>query len=318
MQRADAPKFVFLRLMNVSLKKWISVGCLLLVAACGTPARKTNVLLQQIEQIATSKNAEIGVAIARDDGSDVVMYNGDKRFPMQSVFKFHIAAALLSEIDKGKFAVDQQIIIGPEDLTPDIWSPIREAYPTGVELTIADAIEYMVSQSDNVACDVLLRLIGGPEVVEDFFIERGITDISIKINEEIMQANWDLQFQNWTTPRAANEALALFYRNENGQLSKESHNFIWEVMEKTQTGPNRLKGHLPIGTVVAHKTGFSGTNEEGITAAVHDIGVIKLPQGGHFFISVLLTNSTENIETNERIIADIAKAAWDYFSNETE
>ncbi len=296
----------------------MSIGCLLLVAACGTPARKTNVLLQRIEQIAASKNAEIGVAIARNDGSDVIMYNADKRFPMQSVFKFHIAAAMLSEIDKGKFAADQRIIIGPEELTPDIWSPIRETYPTGVELTIASAMEYMVSQSDNVACDVLLKVIGGPEVVEDFFIGQGIADISIKINEEVMQANWDLQFQNWTTPRAANKALELFYRNENGQLSQESHNFIWEVMEKTQTGANRLKGHLPTGTAVAHKTGFSGTNEEGITAAVHDIGVITLPQGGHFFISVFLTNSTENIETNERIIADIAKAAWDYFTNEAE
>lgn len=292
------------------------IGCLLLFTTCGQSVQTTNTLLREIEQIAASKKAEIGVAITWGDGSDVIMFNADKRFPMQSVFKFHIAAALLSEIDQGKFALNQRLKIGPEELTPDIWSPMRETYPTGAELTIARVIEYMVSQSDNVACDVLLRLIGGPHVVEDFFIQRGITDVSIKINEEVMQANWDLQFRNWTTPKAANKALALFYHNENNQLSKESHDFIWDVMRKTETGANRLKGQLPAGTSVAHKTGFSGTNKEEITAAVNDIGVIALPQGGHFFISVFVSNSTENTETNERIIADIAKAAWDYLAEE--
>ena len=129
-----------------------------------------------------------------------------------------------------------------------------------------------------------------------------------------MQANWDEQFRNWTTPRAANSALALFYHNDHNQLSKASHDFLWGLMEQTTTGPNRIKGLLPTGTAVAHKTGFSGTNEAGITAAVNDIGVIALPQGGHFFISVFVTNSTENTETNERIIADVAKVAWDYLA----
>lgn len=39
-------------------------------------------------------------------------------------------------------------------------------------------------------------------------------------------------------------------------------------MKETKTGANRLKGQLPQGTVVAHKTGTSGTNKTtGVTAA---------------------------------------------------
>ena len=86
-------------------------------------------------------------------------------------------------------------------------------------------------------------------------------------------------------------------------------------MRENETGKNRLKGQLPEGTVVAHKTGSSGTNKTtGITAAVNDIGIVFLPNGEHFFISVFVSNSKEDFDTNEKIIADISKAAWDYFN----
>jgi beta-lactamase class A/beta-lactamase class A VEB len=84
-------------------------------------------------------------------------------------------------------------------------------------------------------------------------------------------------------------------------------------MKETSTGQGRLKGLLPAGTVVAHKTGSSGTNEEGLTAATNDIGIVFLPNGAHFVISVFVTDSKENDETNERIIAEIGKVAYDYF-----
>ncbi|MDT3406355.1 UNVERIFIED_CONTAM: beta-lactamase class A [Pseudacidovorax intermedius] len=163
-------------------------------------------------------------------------------------------------------------------------------------------------------CELLLKMIGGPEVVEKYCKDSGVKDISIKINEETQQANWDLQFLNWTTPKAGNEILELFYANPNKLLSKKSYDFIWKVMRETETGENRLRGQLPKKTVVAHKTGSSGSNKEGITAAVNDMGIVFLPNGKHYFITVFVTKSTENAETNEKIIADISKAAWDYFN----
>ena len=84
-------------------------------------------------------------------------------------------------------------------------------------------------------------------------------------------------------------------------------------MRETETGPGRLKGQLPKNTIVAHKTGSSGVNKEGLTAAVNDIGIVFLPNGTHFFISVFVTNSKEDASTNEKIIADIANVTWNYF-----
>jgi beta-lactamase class A len=294
---------------------FFSLALLFLAFYLPSSAQTLDSLRQNIQRIVSMKSAEVGVAIMSDNGNDTLSLNGDKHLPMQSVFKFHIALALLSEVDKGKFSLNQKITITQKELLPDLYSPIREKYPQGVELTIAEILEYTVSQSDNVGCDVLLRLLGGPNVVEKYFTSKQFRDISIKINEEIMQRNWDLQFQNWTTPKTANQVLSAFYRNDKKLLSKKSYDFIWNVMKATQTGKARLKGLLPEGTVVAHKTGYSGTNKEGIMAAVNDIGIVFLPNGRHFFISVFVTNSKENFETNEKIIAEIAKASWGYFTS---
>lgn len=279
-----------------------------------TPAQSKDELQQKIQQIVASKKAVVGVSIVGNNGKDKISINGEKRFPMQSVFKFHIGLAMLSEIDKGKFSLEQKVEITTRDVSLDLYSPIKEKYPNGTTLTIAELLEYTVSASDNVGCEVLLRMLGGPKSVETYFVKNKFKDVSIKINEEVMQANWDPQFKNWTTPKAASKVLESFYFNKKKLLSQKSYAFLWKVMRETETGQNRLKGQLPVGTIVAHKTGSSGVNKAtGITAAVNDIGIVFLPNGKHFLISVFVTDSKEDAATNEKIIADIAKLSWDYF-----
>jgi len=291
---------------------------LVLIIYAKADAQTTDSLLQKIHDIVSTKNAVVGVEIIGNDGKDTISLNCERHYPLQSVFKFHIALAVLSQIDEGKFSLDQKIEILKKDLLPDLYSPLRDDFPDGATLPISKILAYTVSLSDNVGCDVLLRLIGGPEVVEEYFIKNKIKDVSIKINEEEQQADWNLQFQNWTTPAAANETLAKFFYNKKKLLSEKSYDFIWQLMRETETGPQRIKGILPENTIVAHKTGSSGANKEGLTAAVNDIGIVFLPDGKHFFISVFVTDSKENAETNEKIIADISKAAWDYFTKKAE
>lgn len=287
----------------------------LLLAAVQAKAQTMDSLRSSIEQLLLTKKAVVGVSISGIDAKDTMSVNGLKQFPLQSVFKFHIGLTMLAEIDKGRFSLGQKIEIRKKDLLPDLYSPIRDQYPGGATLTLADILEYTIAQSDNVGCELLLRLLGGPQKVEQYFRSKGFKDISIKINEEVMQGNWDLQFQNWITPITANRILQAFYYNKNKLLFQSSYDFVWKTMRGTLTGQDRLKGMLPEGTVVAHKTGSSGTHKTtGITAAVNDIGVVFLPNGQHFFISVLVTDSREDASVNEQIIAEIARAAWDYFT----
>ena len=274
-------------------------------------------LKNKIDQIIKTKDAVVGVSIRSIESKDSLNINGEMHFPMQSVFKFHIALAVLDQVDKRNISLDQEIFISKSELLPNTWSPIRDKYPNGnIKLTLAEIIKYTVVISDNNGCDILLRLIGGAEKVEKYIHKLGVKDISIKYNEEEMHKDWYAQFSNWTTPKAATELLVAFYTKN--ILSKSSFDFLLKTMIETSTGKNRIKGQLPEGTIVAHKTGSSGTNDEGITAAANDIGIITLPGGKHFAISVFVTNSKENDETNEKIISDIAKVTWDYFVTQTK
>lgn len=278
-------------------------------------SQKTVSLRKQIEQLLATKNARVGVSFSGIEKKDTLTINGSSHFPLQSVFKFPIALKVLHLVDQKKLSLDQKIYIRKSDLLPDTWSPLRDKYPDGnVKIPLAEIIRFMVSESDNNACDILLRLVGGAKTVNDYIHELGIKNIAIRYNEEEMHREWNVQFSNWTTPVATTRLLKLFYDGK--ILSAKSYDFLWKVMCETSTGKERIKGQLPTVTLVAHKTGTSGTNAQGITAAINDIGIVRLPNGNHFVISVYVSNSKENTQTNEKIISDISKLVWDYFVSE--
>ena len=82
-------------------------------------------------------------------------------------------------------------------------------------------------------------------------------------------------------------------------------------MLSCDTGVNRLKGKLPTGTEVAHKTGTIGISGN---YSVNDVGVIYLPSNrGHIVISVYIKDSKAGHEMCENVIAEISRTIYDYF-----
>ncbi len=271
-------------------------------------------LKKQISQIIKGKNATVAVSIkGLDFPFNYGNENASKKLPMQSVFKFHIALAVLDLVDKGQLKLDQKVYIKKSELLPDTWSPIREKYPQGnFEMAVSDLIYYAVAMSDNVGCDVLLRLIGGPKVVHDYIISKGGKNTQIVFNEEIMQSEWENQYQNFTTTKSANQLLEQFFKGK--IVSPISTEFLMKVMLGTTTGTNKIVEQLPNATPVAHKTGFSGRNKDGLVGAENDIAIITLPNGKHYTLSIFVSDSTETNEVNCKMISDISKVVWDYLN----
>lgn len=271
-----------------------------------------DVLRNNIVQITKDKKAKVGVAILDFSGKDTLTINGNGHFPMQSVFKYHLALAVLNQVDKGKFSLNQKIFVKKSELKPNWWSPLRDKYPNGdINLPLSELLSFTVSQSDNNGCDILFKLMGGPKKVNDYIHSLGIKDVAILTNEETMQADWNVQYTNFSTPLAAAKLLEKFHKNH--ILSKASQDFLWKTMVETTTGATKIKALLPKNAVLAHKTGWSGTNKEGLTGATNDIGIITLPNGKQFAIAIFVTNSKEKEATNDRMIAEIGKATYDYF-----
>jgi len=296
-------------------KTFCITGLLLFFISCQISAQTTSVLRKQLQHILSTKKADVGISILGIEDKDTLSIHGNRHYPMQSVFKFHIAIAVLSEIDKGNLSMNQKITVRKTDLPSDTWSPIKVKYPNGTVLPLSEIIKYTVSESDNVGCDLLLKLLGGPTIVNTFFESIKLNDISIHATEKEMHADWNVQFTNWTTPNSAASVLKAF--NDKKLLTGTSNNFLMKTMIATSTGKNRIKGQLPESTVVVHKTGTSFTNAEGVTAAVNDIGIVTLPNGKHFIICIFVSNSYENEATNEKMISEISKSTYDYFKNKT-
>ena len=93
-------------------------------------------------------------------------------------------------------------------------------------------------------------------------------------------------------------------------LSASSRRLLLNLMIECQTGPHQIKGLLPAGTIVAHKTGSSGT-VDGITRATNDVGLVTLPDGKHLAVVVFVSDTRVSVTAQEAVIAKIARAAWD-------
>ena len=207
----------------------------------------------------------------------------------------------------------------------------------GLQLSVANLIEVMITESDNTATDISMGLAGGPAAVTENLRRIGITDFRVdRLTAEILRdfyglpglatpkvvaeayrnnpalvtevGNRNLDFEadprDHTTPLAM---LQLLLAIDGGTaMSPESRAFLLGVMSRTRTGAGRLKGLLPRGTPVAHKTGTTG-------GVANDVGYITLPDGRRFAIAVFTNSSETSVPDRDRAIAEISRSLFDYF-----
>ena len=288
------------------------IGLFFLLISSLAVAQKS-VLEQKINSITEGKKATVGVSVLGFENNFKYSKNGDKPLPTLSVFKFHIACAVLDLVDKGKLSLDQKLFFKKEDMLENTWSPIREKYPdANISLTLGEVLDYTVALSDNNGCDLLLKLIGGTQTVQKFMDSKGVKGFQIKRNEDDMHKNWKTQYDNYSTTNSAVQLLKKFYDGK--LLSKKSTDYLMQIMIGAKTGTNKIVEQLPKNTPVAHKTGASGKNNEGLTVAENDMGIITLPNGKHYAIAIFVSNSMESDAVNCKMVSDISKAVWDDFN----
>jgi len=297
--------------MNVIAKRVFTTTALLMLSLSSwVVSAQSPLLKEQIETIVTGKQATVGVAVWGPDDLEPLLVNPFEKFPMQSVFKLHLAMLVLHQVDQGKLDLNQSVAVKRSKVLQNTWSPMMKDRQ-GDEFTVAvqQLLQYSVSHSDNVACDLLFELVGGPAALHTYIQSLGIKETEVVANEAQMHADDQMQYKNWTSMKAIAQLLQKFEQKK--QLSETSQALLWKWMVETTTGPQRLKGLLPAGTIVAHKTGTSGVRA-GKTAATNDIGVIMLPDGRPLLVAVFVKDSAESERTNEAIIAQVAQAAYQF------
>lgn len=268
-------------------------------------------LKKQIQSIIKGKKATVGVAV-NFDGKSLLTVNDEQQYPMQSVYKLHLAMALLDYVEKNNLSMNTEIHIKKEDLRPNTHSPFRDKHPEGnVTIPVSELLKYTISESDNNTCDILFNYVGGPQVVDKYIKGLGIEKVSIKCNEKAMSENYDAQYTNWTTPSEAVRLIELFRQKD--LFSPNNNNLLKKMLVETSTGPDKIKGLLPENLVVGHKTGNSSRNRHGIKGADNDIGFVTLPDGSGYSVAIFIKDSKEDDKTNAQMISRISRVIFENY-----
>lgn len=281
-----------------------------------------------------------GIAVARIDGDWQLAWRENDLFPQQSVSKLWVALAVLDAIDRGEVKLTDRVRITRDDLT--LFSqPIaaRVLAEVSISPTVAELLEQAVNRSDNTANDSLQRHIGGPQKVRDFIARKKLGEIRFGPGERLLQAQiagltWDQSMSlnrgfeaaraklppevrkaamdryladpiDGMSPGAAARALTRLARGE--LLSAESTKYALDLLERTRTGPNRLRAGLPPGWRWGNKTG-TGQNLPPITAGYNDIGIATAPDGTRYAIVVMLADTTASIPARMQLMQAVSRA----------
>ena len=287
---------------------------LFLLCACLPVQAQTTALQRQIQDLIRDADATIGIAVLTSGGESFAI-NDTIGFAMLSTFKFPLAMAVLHQLDERGTPLDTALLITKADLLPDTYSPLRDSCPEGnFRLPVRRLIEYAITLSDNNACDILLRFIGGTGALQQYIRSLGIPGIAIAADEALMHRSPEYVYLNHARPSSA--ALLIDRFLQGNLLSPAHQQFLKNTMIATSTGTDKLRGMLPSSAVVGHKTG-SSDRIHGMKIADNDIGFVLLPDGTHYSIAVFIMNSRESDTANAALIARISKLVYDHYSPAT-
>ncbi len=265
-------------------------------------------LQQQIAAIAAEAHGKVSVACSLPGTALNCDFNPHAHPPMQSVFKAPLALATLHLVERGDLSLDKPIRFRASDRIPGAYTPLQDKYPAAeVDVPLRQLLRMAVSLSDNVAADIVLRVIGGPETVDGYLNAVGIAGFQLEDNEAALHRDAAAQYRNWFEPAGAVEFLRLL--NDHSPLTTEHTQLLLGWMSESARG-NRIGGELPARTLVMHKAGTSDS-ADGLTPATNDIGLIELPDGRRLAIAIFVSDSKAGDAERDSVIARIARAAYD-------
>ena len=299
---------------------------------------------QDLSRIAGTFSGHVGIAVRDVEAGRTVHFNGLELFPQQSVSKLWVAMAALDEVDEGRLELGERVEIRAPDLTV-FYQPIRNTVlRTGRFVSdYEELIDRAITQSDNTANDRVLRRIGGPEAVQDFLDGHGLSSIRFGTDERTKQSaiaglEWRQSYSigpaffdardavpdatrqeafegyladpiDGAPPVAIAEALARLAQGE--LLSERSTTLLLDILERTKSGPRRLKAGAPEGWVVRHKTG-TGQFYDGEQSGYNDVGLVTSPEGRSYAVVVMIARTRAPTPERMEMMQDVVRAVAAY------
>jgi beta-lactamase class A len=262
--------------------RFVALLAWLLVAAAQPAWAQSSPRLQSLEQrlaaMAVENPGEYGFAALDLATGESISFNGERAFPMASTMKIAVAAAWLEDVDSGRRTLDDSI--------------------AGTSaLRLMDA---MIVRSDNRATDLLMASLGGPAAVDNWLRAHGLAGIRVdRTIAQLLSARRDLRdVRDSSTPVAMLGLLRLI--DSGAALKPGSRHLLLDMMRRCATGSNRIRGILPPGATVEHKTGT-------LSGYTGDVGFLTTPGGRRIAVAFFARGGSNR----PAVIATAARAIYD-------
>ncbi len=313
-------------------------------------APKLQLLEASLARIGKSLNSRLGIAMVDLQSGAAVHYNGEQLMPQQSVSKLWVALTALEQADQGLLDLAERGTVRRGDLTL-FHQPIRKKVLANGSFTstYADFMNSALVGSDNTANNMLLEKVGGPQAVRRVLDAKGLGAIRFGPGERIMQSQlagleWDQSYSlgktffevRKTVPHGKRReifddyvsnpvdgatalamAQALVKLADGELLTEASTATLLGLMRDAKSGPNRLKGGLPEGWQIAHKTGTGQVLDivppgvMGEQTGYNDVGILTAPDGARYAVAVLIGNTKapvpQRMDMMHAVVAAIAE-----------
>ena len=314
-------------------------------------------LTKKIKEIEKKSHLVMGITAIHIEKNQMITHNSNQRFFMASTIKLPIALAFLHLVDEKKESLSRMIKLNSKNAVPGSGYLHHIFEKKQITISLQQILKYTLINSDNSASDSLLKAAKGPEAVKKRMAALGFKDIHVNrsIMEMFVDTNhvdhallkkrppvltWERAFarvslkdkqkawqrfqkdtRDTTTPNDMAKLLVKVYKKQ--ALSESSTQLLMKIMEQCRTGRSRIRGLLPPGVKVAHKTGtwsiyepkylnYSGSKK--LYRFVSDVGIITLPHNkGHIAIAVYVKSQSASDYPRSRAIALESRAIYDHF-----
>lgn len=250
--------------------------------ATATKAKSLAPLRAQLAELLGDKDGTYGVEVLQLDDGDSAGVGESSVFPMASTFKVPMDMYIFSLASRGKADLEERLSYEPEDYEEGTGVLQDDAF--GSTYTVRELMELAITQSDNVATNMLLRHFGR-ENVQAFEKQLG--------GHEVSQDD-----TNVSTPAD----MALYVRQLfNAQVIAPEHKDLLLSWMSHTAFHDRLEAGLPAGVTLAHKIGT-------LPGVCNDVGIVFAPK--HTYVIAVMSRDVDDEDYAAGVITEVSTLVY--------
>ena len=238
-----------------------------------------------------------GVYVRDLDGDYGYGVRPDEQFFSASIIKVPVMVAVYRKVEKGELSFSQQVEIKEEDWAAGAgWLQWEKA---GTRQTVGDLLLLMMTQSDNVATNALVRIVGGSDRVNEVARSLGAENTLLyqKVSSERAAVP---ALDNRTTPR---DMTAMLEKIAEGEAAgAKSCGYMIDLMHTNELDW-WLDAGLPAGVDAANKAGW-------LYKVYGDVGIVE--EGDRrYVVAILSKHGSATVTDGQLLIENLSRTAWE-------